>query len=123
MVVHPLRAYPGLHRHQAHTTRLAAHCTWLLEVSLILVNLGILTIIHCSLCYITHSSMLEQTDIQLIETILNLPEEQTMTKSSLVKLRAVKQQVTGIRDKECFCSGVRRKVWYKDFLTWYEANT
>jgi hypothetical protein len=67
--------------------------------------------------------MLEQTDIQLIETILNLPEEETMTKSSLVKLRAVKQQVTGIRDKECFCSGVRRKVWLKDFNIWYEGAT
>jgi hypothetical protein len=67
--------------------------------------------------------MLEQTDIQLIETILNLPEEETMKKSSLVQLRAVKQKATGVRDKECFCSGVRRKVWYKDFLTWYEANT
>ena len=123
MVVHPLRAYPGLHRHPANTTKLATHSTRVLEVSLILVNTDILTVIHCSLCYFTHSSMLEQTDIQLIEAILNLPEEQTMTKSSLVKLRAVKQQVTGIRDKECFCSGVRRKVWYKDFLTWYEANT
>jgi hypothetical protein len=67
--------------------------------------------------------MLEQVDIQLIETILNLPEEETMKKSSLVQLRAVKQKVSGVRDKECFCSGVRRKVWYKDFLTWYEANT
>ncbi len=95
----------------------------MLEVSLVLVNLGLLTIIHCGLCHITHSSMLEQTDIQLIETILNLPEEETMTKSSLVQLRAVKQKATGVRDKECFCSGVRRKVWYKDFLTWYEANT
>jgi len=123
MVVYPLRAYSGLHRQYADTTRLAAHRTRVLEVSLVLVNLGILTIIHCGLCHITHSSMLEQTDIQLIEAVLNLPEEQTMTKSSLVKLRAVKQQVTGIRDKECFCSGVRRKVWYKDFLTWYEANT
>ncbi len=122
MVVHPLRAYPGLHRHH-DTTRLATHCTRLLEVSLILVNLSLLTIIHCGLCHITHSSMLEQTDIQLIETILNLPEEETMTKSSLVQLRAVKQKATGVRDKECFCSGVRRKVWYKDFLTWYEANT
>ena len=75
------------------------------------------------MCHITHSRMLEQVDIQLIETILNLPEEETMMKRSLVQLRAVKQKVSGIRDKECFCSGVRRKVWYKDFLIWYEANT
>lgn len=123
MVVHSLRTYPGLHRHPTHTTRLATYCTWLLEVSIILVHMDILTIIHCGLCHITHSRMLEQTDLQLIETILNLPEEETMKKSSLVQLRAVKQKATGIRDKECFCSGVRRKVWYKDFLIWYEANT
>lgn len=67
--------------------------------------------------------MLEQTDLQLIETILNLPEDRTMAKSSLVQLQKVKNRVTGIRDKECFCSAVRRKVWYKDFLIWYEANT
>ena len=123
MVVHSLRAYPGLHRHPTHTTRLAAYCLRVLEVSIILVHMGLLTIIHCGLCHITHCCMLEQTDIQLIETILNLPEEQTMKKSSLVQLQRVKNRVTGIRDKECFCSGVRRKVWYKDFLTWYEANT
>ena len=123
MVVHSLRAHSGLHRHQTHTTRLATYCTWMLEVSLVLVHMGLLTIIHCGLCHITHCCMLEQTDIQLIETILNLPEEQTMKKSSLVQLQRVKNRVTGIRDKECFCSGVRRKVWYKDFLTWYEANT
>jgi len=95
----------------------------MLEVSLVLVNLGILTVLHRCMCHITHSRMLEQTDIQLIESILNLPEDRTMVKSSLVKLQQVKNRVTGIRDKECFCSGVRRKVWYKDFLTWYEANT
>jgi hypothetical protein len=67
--------------------------------------------------------MLEQADIQLIENILNLPEDRTMAKSSLVQLQKVKNRVTGIRDKECFCSAVRRKVWYKDFLIWYEANT
>ena len=122
MVVHPLRAYTEPHQ-QTDTTRLATHRTWLLEVPLLLVNTHLHSIIHSGLCYITHSSMLEQADIQLIETIINLPEQQIMTKRSLTQLRAVKHNATGVRDNECFCSGVRRKVWYKDFLIWYESMT
>jgi len=66
--------------------------------------------------------MLEQTDIQLVNSIISLPEEQIMTKRSLIQLQKVKSTATGVRDKECFCSNVRRKVWYKDFLSWYEKN-
>jgi hypothetical protein len=66
--------------------------------------------------------MLTEADRLIIEEVINLPEEQTMTKQSLVRLRSVKHRTTGVRDNECFCSAVRRKVWYKDFLTWYEKN-
>jgi hypothetical protein len=45
-----------------------------------------------------------------------------MTKRSLSQLKMVKVAHTGVIDKECFCSTVRRKVWYKDFLSWYEKN-
>jgi hypothetical protein len=94
----------------------------MLEVYVILDSTNLLTIIHRSMCYITHSSMLEQTDIQLIESIINLPESEIMTKRSLNQLKQIKVAHTGIIDKECFCSTVRRKVWYKDFLSWYEKN-
>jgi hypothetical protein len=65
--------------------------------------------------------MLEQTDIQLIDNILNQPEEKVLTKRSLIQLQHVKNRVTGQRDKECFCASVRRKVWLKDFTQWYEG--
>lgn len=66
--------------------------------------------------------MLEQADIQLIESIIALPEAEIMTKRSLNQLKQVKVTATKVIDKECFCSTVRRKVWYKDFLSWYEKN-
>jgi hypothetical protein len=74
------------------------------------------------MCYFTYSRMLEQTDIQLIESIINLPESEIMTKRSLNQLKQIKVAQTKVIDKECFCSTVRRKVWYKDFLSWYEKN-
>jgi hypothetical protein len=94
----------------------------MLEVYVILDSTNLLTIIHRSMCYFTYSSMLTETDIQLVESIINLPENETMTKRSLSQLKRVKVAHTGIVDKECFCSTVRRKVWYKDFLSWYEKN-
>ena len=65
--------------------------------------------------------MLEETDIQLIEELLNQPEDKVLTKSTLIKLQRAKNKATGAKDKECFCSMVRRKVWLKDFFTWYEG--
>jgi hypothetical protein len=66
--------------------------------------------------------MLEQADIQLIEDLLSLPEVELMTKHSLKKLQHIRKRVTGKKDGECFCSHIRRKVWFKEFNTWYEAN-
>ena len=66
--------------------------------------------------------MLTETDIQLVESIIALPEAEIMTKRSLNQLKQVKIKATKVMDKECFCSTVRRKVWYKDFLSWYEKN-
>ncbi len=74
------------------------------------------------MCYFTNSSMLTETDIQLVESIINLPEKEILTKRSLSQLKMVKFMATREIDKECFCSTVRRKVWYKDFLSWYEKN-
>jgi hypothetical protein len=94
----------------------------MLEVYVILDCTHLLTIIYSGLCHITHSSMLTETDIQLIESIITLPESEIMTKRSLNQLKMVKFMATKVIDKECFCSTVRRKVWYKDFLSWYEKN-
>lgn len=65
--------------------------------------------------------MLEEIDIQLINSILNLPEDKMLTKRSLIQLQQVKNKATGSKDKECFCASVRRKIWLKDFIQWYEG--
>jgi hypothetical protein len=67
--------------------------------------------------------MLEQTDIQLITELLNQPEDRILTKRTLIQLQRIKVKATGIKDKECFCASVRRKVWLKDFNIWYEGAT
>lgn len=122
LVVYPLRAHTRLHQHH-DTTRLATHRTWVLEVYLLLGNTHILTVLHRCMCHITHSRMLEQTDIQLITELLNQPEDRILTKRTLIQLQRIKSRVTGIKDKECFCASVRRKVWFKDFNIWYEGAT
>lgn len=94
----------------------------MLEVYVILDSTYLLTIIHSGLCHIINCSMLTEADIQLIESIITLPEAEIMTKRSLNQLKMVKFMATKVIDKECFCSTVRRKVWYKDFLSWYEKN-
>ena len=66
--------------------------------------------------------MLEQTDIQLIKDVLEQPEEVLMAKYSLKTLQNIRKRITGKKDGECFCSHIRRKVWIKEFRTWYEAH-
>lgn len=122
MVVHPLRAHTRLHQHH-DTTRLATHCLRLLEVYILLGSTHLLTVLHRCMCHITHIRMLEQTDIQLITELLNQPEDRILTKRTLIQLQRIKVKATGIKDKECFCASVRRKVWLKDFNIWYEGAT
>ena len=52
-----------------------------------------------------------------------MDERERLTKKVLNKLKAIKVSVTGKPDKECFCSQIRRKIWYKDFTNWYEGNS
>ena len=87
----------------------------------ILDNYDLFTIIPFGMCHITYCSMFEQSYIQSIDSILNLPEKELLTKRSLIQLQRIKNEITGERDKECFCSMVRRKVWIKDFVKWYEG--
>ena len=100
---------------------MATYSLRLLEVHLLLDCMDILRIIHLSMCYITYSSMVEQTYIQSIDSILSLPENELLTKRNLIQLQNIKNELTGGREKECFCSMVRRKVWLKDFIQWYEG--
>jgi hypothetical protein len=52
-----------------------------------------------------------------------MDEKERLTKKVLNQLKRIKVSVTGQPDKECFCSQIRRKIWYKDFTNWYEGNS
>ena len=67
--------------------------------------------------------MFTEAEQVIIQQVFSLPENEQSYKIHLLKLKAIKVRVTGTPDKECFCSGVRRKIWYKDFKQWYETIT
>jgi hypothetical protein len=67
--------------------------------------------------------MFTEAEQVIIQQVFSLPEIEQSYKIHLLKLKAIKVRVTGTPDKECFCGGVRRKIWYKDFKQWYETYT
>lgn len=67
--------------------------------------------------------MFTEIEQNLIQEIASLPEKERAVKINLIKLMAIKLRVTGVRERECFCGSVRRKIWYKDFIQWYETFT
>lgn len=66
--------------------------------------------------------MFTKAEQVIIDQIASLPEKEQSYKIHLVKLKAIKDRLLGY-EKECFCSSVRRKIWYKDFRQWYETFT
>jgi hypothetical protein len=67
--------------------------------------------------------MFTEAEQVIIQQVFSLPEIEQSYKIHLLKLKAIKVRVTGTPDKECFCGGVRRKIWLKDFNQWYETFT
>jgi hypothetical protein len=67
--------------------------------------------------------MFTEAEQVIIQEVFNLPEKEQSYKIHLLKLKPIKVRVTGTPDKECFCGGVRRKIWLKDFKQWYETYT
>ena len=66
--------------------------------------------------------MFTEAEQVIIEEVASLPEKEQSYKIHLLKLKAIKDRLVGY-EKECFCSSVRRKIWYKDFKQWYETFT
>jgi hypothetical protein len=68
--------------------------------------------------------MLEQVDHELIQKIISLPDNLKTIKANILQLKKIKDKVTNTYEKDCMCSSVRRrKIWYKDFIQWYETYT
>lgn len=64
---------------------------------------------------------LEQVDIDLIDKIDRQVDAIRYSKQSCGQLYKIRTKYDGPQPRECFCASVRRKVWYKDFMTWYES--
>lgn len=66
--------------------------------------------------------MFEQTDIDTIDSIDSTTDAVKYSKYSCVQLYKIRVKYDGPQPRECFCASVRRKVWYKDFMVWYEKS-
>lgn len=64
---------------------------------------------------------LTQTELEYIATVIAMDDAHRFSKKALIPLKRIKERVEGKPDRECFCSMVRRKIWYKDFINWYES--
>ncbi len=66
--------------------------------------------------------MFTQIEIDLIDAIEKMPDNDRYTKYSCIKLFKIKEKYEGRQPRECFCSSVRRRIWSKDFMQWYEKS-
>lgn len=60
---------------------------------------------------------ISQSDIEIIEAI-----KLSTNKVDLITLQEIYNKYTGQTKKDCFCSMVRRKIWIKHFMEWYQSN-
>lgn len=65
--------------------------------------------------------MFTEAEILIIDSIEAQPEVVRYSKQSCCKLFTIRVKYDGPQPRECFCASVRRRVWYKDFKTWYEG--
>jgi len=81
------------------------------------------TRLNGGLSYFTMDTGLTNIDIEYITQVIEMDDVHRYTKKALIPLKKIKERVTGVAERECFCSMVRRKIWYKDFISWYESNS
>jgi hypothetical protein len=65
---------------------------------------------------------MDREQIEYITAVKAMPEQERYSKRTLNVLKRIKVAETGQPDRECFCSQLRRKIWYKEFINWYEGN-
>jgi hypothetical protein len=65
---------------------------------------------------------MDREQIEYIKAVKAMPEQERYSKRTLNVLKRIKVAETGQPDRECFCSQLRRKIWYKEFINWYEGN-
>jgi hypothetical protein len=65
--------------------------------------------------------MFTEAEIKFIELVKGLPETTRYSKSVAKQFQSIKNRVLGEKDDNCMCGMVYRKIYIKDFLTWYES--
>ena len=79
------------------------------------------TRLNDGLSYYSMDTGLTQTELEYIAQVIAMDDAHRFSKKALLPLKKIKERVEGKPDRECFCSMVRRKIWYKDFINWYES--
>jgi preprotein translocase subunit SecA len=67
--------------------------------------------------------MFEQAEIEYINEIAASSDASKYAKTTLKALYRIYDKYTGNKTTNCFCSSTVRKIYYKDFINWYESNT
>ena len=65
--------------------------------------------------------MFTEAEIKFIELVRSLPETTRYSKSVAKQFQSIKNRVLSEKDDNCMCGMVYRKIYIKDFLTWYES--
>jgi hypothetical protein len=66
---------------------------------------------------------MDREQIDYITAVKAMDDAERYSKRTLNVLKRIKVNETGHPDRECFCSQLRRKIWYKEFINWYEGNS
>jgi len=66
---------------------------------------------------------MDREQIDYITAVKAMDDAERYSKKTLNMLKRIKVSETGQPDRECFCSQLRRKIWYKEFINWYEGNS
>jgi hypothetical protein len=66
---------------------------------------------------------MDREQIDYITAVKAMDDAERYSKRTLNVLKRIKVSETGQPDRECFCSQLRRKIWYKEFINWYEGNS
>ena len=67
--------------------------------------------------------MFSEAQVKYINEIITSSDASKYAKSTLKRLYVIYDANTGEKTKDCFCSLTVRKIYFKKFMEWYEANT
>jgi len=65
--------------------------------------------------------MFTEAEIKFVEYIKGLPETTRYSKSVAKQFQSIRNRVLNTNEDNCMCGSVYRKIYIKDFLTWYES--